>query len=476
MAAAAASAAKASAATGADKKPEDKDAAEATAKAIAQAANAGAVGDAAAKIAAAAAAARGKPGFAAAAAVVAKAVVIELSRKEGGLLSGGAIATSRSPLEMEMLADVTSPRALADAEAAGVALGELSPGASGALPPVDTAATLGALAHYIYVHGDATRGGARAKNRAMLCQIYHHALHDRFGAARDLFLMSGVQERIADLASDARAQEDNVKLEILYNRALAQLGIAAFRAGLYAEAHECLSELCSSGHAKELLAQGVSMFMFRNNFNAQERDERAELEERRRLVPYHLHINVDLAETCHLTAAMLLEVPNIAAAEFDPRRREISRAFRRYLDAIDKKHFVGPPETTRDHIMMAALALAEGEWERCASLVLGLKIWALWDGRGGAAVRASLREAVKEAGLVTYLHTFSRYYDALSRDSLAEQFQLAPAAVQGVASRLIFSGELAAKWDQPSATIVMLQLNPSRLQILAENAADQVQT
>ena len=254
---------------------------------------------------------------------------------------------------------------------------------------------------------------------------------------------------------------------------MTQLGIAAFRTGLYAEAHECLSEICGSGHTKELLAQGVSLF--RATYG-QERDERAELEERRRLVPYHMHINVDLTDACHLTSAMLLEVPNIAAAEFDPRRREVSRAFRKYLDAIDKKHFVGPPETTRDHIMIASIALSNGEWEKCSTLVRSLKIWSLWDGRGGDAVLASLLEAIKEAGLVTYLHRFSRYYDALSRDSLSDMFQLTRPQVQGVASRLIFNGELSAKWDQPTGTIVMLQLNLSRLQHLAETFADQVQT
>jgi translation initiation factor 3 subunit C len=307
----------------------------------------------------------------------------------------------------------------------------------------------------------------------MLCQIYHHALHDRFSAARDLFLMSGVQERIADMSSDARSQEDNVKLEILYNRALTMLGVAAFRSGLYTEAHECLSEICGSGHTKELLAQGISLFRTQHG---QERDERAELEERRRLVPYHMHINVDLVDACHLTAAMLLEVPNIAAADFDPRRRELSRAFRKHLDAIDKKHFVGPPETTRDHIMMAALALADGELDRCVSLVCSLKLWSLWEGRGVETVLGLLKEAIKEAGLVTYLHTYSRYYDALSRDSLADMFQLSRQQVQTLASRLIFNGELMAKWDQPTSTIVMQQLNPSRLQHLAENFADQVQT
>ena len=134
-----------------------------------------------------------------------------------------------------------------------------------------------------------------------------------------------------------------------------------------------------------------------------------EREERRRLVPYHMHINVELADACHLTAAMLLEVPNIAAAEFDPRRREISKSFRRHLDQLESKSFVGPPETTRDSIMLAALALAEGEWRRATDLIVGLKVWQLWTAaRGGDRIRAALVQAIKEAGLITYLHTFSQ--------------------------------------------------------------------
>jgi translation initiation factor 3 subunit C len=106
--------------------------------------------------------------------------------------------------------------------------------------------------------------------RAQLCQVYYHALHDRYHQARDLMLMSKLEPTGYD-----------IQIQILYNRTVAQIGLCAFRVGLYNNSKDCLSEICGRNKQKELLAQGVSYFHARGK----DRDVEAERAERRRQVP-----------------------------------------------------------------------------------------------------------------------------------------------------------------------------------------------
>lgn len=195
--------------------------------------------------------------------------------------------------------------------------------------------------------------------------------------------------------------------QILYNRTTAQLGMCAFRNGLVKEAHGALQEVVGIGRAKELLAQGLS------HVRHHDRNPEAEKAERRRQVPYHMHINLELLEACHLTAAMLLEVPNMAASELDLRRRRISTAYRKQLDHIDNKAFVGPPENTRDSVMTAGLLLAKCRWREAADMLTNMGVWALWGAEAVKTVKAHLVKHVKREGLRTFMFTFAAHYDSI---------------------------------------------------------------
>jgi translation initiation factor 3 subunit C len=302
----------------------------------------------------------------------------------------------------------------------------------------------------IYRHGD-----ARVRTRAMLCHIAHHALHDRFFEARDLLLMSHLQDNI-NLA--------DIPTQILFNRAMVMLGLCAFRAGLIAEAHQCLMEICS-GRVKELLAQGIQRFA--------EKNPEQEKAERRRQIPYHMHINQDLLEACHLISAMLLEVPNMATEETSERTRVISRHFRKHVDMMDRQVFTGPPENTRDHVLVAAKSLSTGDWKRCAQLVLDdLDVWNLIPGDGAVKVKEMLKLKIKCEALRTYLFAYSVHYDSLSLSQLCRMFELDKRTANGVISKMMINQELHASWDQPTETVILHRVEPTHLQALALQYAD----
>ncbi|KAK5104979.1 Translation initiation factor 3 subunit c [Lithohypha guttulata] len=287
--------------------------------------------------------------------------------------------------------------------------------------------------------------------RAMLCQIYFLALQDSYYRARDLMLMSHLTENIASF---------DVSTQILFNRTLVQIGLCAFRAGLCYEAQGVLQEICGSGRQKELLAQGVMMQRYSTVTPEQERLER------QRQLPFHMHINLELLECIYLTCSMLLEIPLLAQTGSSPdvRKRIISKTFRRMLEYAERQVFQGPPENTRDHVMQAAKALAQGEWKKCQELINKIQIWDLL-GNDKDKIKSMLSEQVQEEGLRTYLFTYAPYYDTLSISTVSGMFELDDKKIAAIVSKMISHEELAAALDQVNDAIVFRKgVELSRLQ------------
>lgn len=314
------------------------------------------------------------------------------------------------------------------------------------------------LSSFVYKHGT-----DQAKTRAVICQIYHLALHDHFLDARDLLLMSHLQETIYNVG--------DVSTMVMFNRMMVTLGMCAFRLGRISDAHQCLSEICSN-RVRELLAQGVNTGRFSDKTAEQEKAEK------RRQIPYHQHINMDLLEACHLISAMLLEVPNMAQMAIDGdngtrRNRVISRSFRKFHDQYNHQVFTGPPEQTRDFVMRASMALKKGDWKTCSDLTTNLDVWQLVPGEGVAEqIGQMLTEKIKLEALRTYLFSFSAQYDSLSLSQLCGMFEMSKSEVHSVVSKMIINRELYASWDQPTETIVLRKVEPTSLQVMALQFAE----
>lgn len=317
----------------------------------------------------------------------------------------------------------------------------------------DVAALVQILCNYLFVNAD---GIIRA--RAMLCQIYFLSLSEDYYRARDMMLMSHLQETIAQF---------DVHTQILFNRTLVQVGLCAFRAGLVYEAQNTLQEICGSGRQKELLAQGVQMTRYSQVSPEQERLER------QRQLPFHMHINLELLECVYLTASMLLEIPLLAQVGSSPdiRKRLISKTFRRMLEYHERQIFTGPPENTRDHVMQASKALAAGEWRKSADFISAIKIWDLM--KDPPAIKTMLESQIQEEGLRTYLFTYAPFYDTLSLSTLSDMFSLPERKAAAIVSSMISHEELAAALDRVGATIVFRKgVELSRLQSLALTLSD----
>ncbi|KAL0931071.1 eukaryotic translation initiation factor 3 subunit 8 [Colletotrichum truncatum] len=309
------------------------------------------------------------------------------------------------------------------------------------------------LCNYLFSNAE---GILRA--RAMLCQVYFLALHDEYYKARDMMLMSHLQENIPNF---------DVTSQILYNRTLVQVGLCAFRKGLVYDAQNTLQEICGSGRQKELLAQGVMIQRY-----SQVSPEQEKLEKQRQL-PFHMHINLELLECVYLTCSMLLEIPLLAQTGSSPdvKKRVISKTYRRMLEYHERQIFTGPPENTRDHVMQASKALAAGEWKKSINFIHSIKIWDLMPNTED--IKTMLSKQIQEEGLRTYLFTYAPFYDTLAVETLSNMFELDASKVLAVVSKMISHEELAASLDQVTSTVIFRKgVELSRLQSLALALSD----
>ncbi|KAI8924728.1 eukaryotic translation initiation factor 3 subunit 8 N-terminus-domain-containing protein [Entophlyctis helioformis] len=301
----------------------------------------------------------------------------------------------------------------------------------------------------------------RIRTRALLCHVYHLALHDQYHQARDMILMSHLQDTI--LATD-------IEMQILYNRAMVQIGLCAFRIGAFREAANALQDVVSSGRMRELLAQGMQSTKFVERTPEQERIER------QRQLPFHMHVNLELLESVYLTSAMLIEVPHMALHVHDARRKVGSKSFRRMLDYSDRQIFTGPPENIRDHVVAASKAMSAGEWKKCRDYIYGIKFWSLLP--HVEQTKEVLARSIQEETLRTYIFTYSPHYESLGVESLASLFELPVSAVTSVVSKMIINEELHASIDVASGIIVLHRPAPgvemTRLEYLSGAYADKV--
>merc|ERR1712115_483744 len=261
--------------------------------------------------------------------------------------------------------------------------------------------------------------------------------------------------------------------QILYNRTMVQLGLCGFRHGAIKDSHNALLDIQLGGRSKELIAQGL---LPQRQHERILRSSEQEKIEKARQMPFHMHINLELLECVYLVSAMLIEIPYLAAHEYDARRRMISKSYYQQLRSSERQALVGPPESMREHVVAASKAMRNGDWEKCRDFIINPKMNAkVWDLFYEAdKVRAMLARKIQEETLRTYLFTYSKVYNSISIVTLAETFKLEKQSVHAIVAKMIISEELMASMDEPTECMVMHRTEPSRLQALSLQLSDKL--
>lgn len=250
-----------------------------------------------------------------------------------------------------------------------------------------------------------TWGLPRQRVRVTLQQVYHFASHNKLREARDLMMKTHMSQVIA---------MQPIENQILYNRALVQIGMAAFRQGKIRESHDILADICQNSKHKELLAQKIS--------SLQDKSQEFEAEEKKRQIPFHFQINIQLLECIHYISSMLLEIPTIAANQFALNKTPVSKNFKRLIESYDTKAFHLVAETYKDHIVNAARALNSSDWKSAVDNVLAINLFQYAPDFDNQEFKTNLTDAFKKAALEAFLYRAAKQYKSFELPTLQEMF------------------------------------------------------
>lgn len=171
------------------------------------------------------------------------------------------------------------------------------------------------LCAFIYSFSD-----EKNKLRALLCEIYFLSKNRRYSEARLLFNRTNIHELISLIKDE--------QLKGLYNRTLIQLGLAAFYHGDFESSKEYLGALCTLGTSR----------LRDNLFQPNEKLPNLDREEKKRLVPCVMAINIEEIEAAFYLVSLELDLPEILQSRLEI--KEFSSYFKRQMDSFEKQVIV----------------------------------------------------------------------------------------------------------------------------------------
>lgn len=291
-------------------------------------------------------------------------------------------------------------------------------------------------------------------NMRAVCFVgYQYGLAGQYREGRDYLLRSGVQNLF-----DPEEQDRYEELSVLYNRALAQLGLAAFLAGDIAETYRLLGSLWSLDNHEVLIGQSMP-FRYRT--------EEEELKYRDLLFPPHLRIPQAHLELAAMLAALVVDSSKEARNPYEKTRHQ-----RYFFQAISRRNqLMGKPTLVPDQIAAAYHSLKNGNYQEAKEVVVSMSGWESLPNAGD--VLEMYLEHLKETALRIFCFSNRCNFSTFSVAQLALKYELEEQKVRDIINQIISENNtLIAYWDRSDEFLYVDRNNTTHLQHVVLQTAD----
>ncbi|KAG8345543.1 putative eukaryotic translation initiation factor 3 subunit 8 [Trypanosoma vivax] len=289
------------------------------------------------------------------------------------------------------------------------------------------------------------------KCRVQLFCVYQMGLEGKYREARDFILGSNVRHSI----------RGSLQLSILYNRAVLQLGLAAFAAGEFASAHNLLLPLLSNRNHEVLIGQ-------KSPYNAKD-NAFVELSYRDLLVPAHTYIPQSQLEHAAMLSALLVNTLDEAKKPYENAYHK--NYFCRSLNQMNYEPLLGDPADFRGQISEAYNALRMGDYARARRVVEGMDGWStMMNGEKSLEV---FIQSLKETALRIFCYNNRCNFATISVELMSTKYELTKNEVICIINDIIsdHNGPFKAFWDKEDEFLHVDRSNISHLQYLVVGTA-----
>lgn len=320
------------------------------------------------------------------------------------------------------------------------------------------------------------------KKKALLMQSYYYSTCDEFDRAQTIL-------KSTNMSALPIEESGEVTVQLLFNRAISQLGLSAFRLGLIDESRRILQDIATSSKIRELLGQSNNRSLQSSQpIQVLTNDGETITIGGERHIPFHMHINIQLLETVYYITSLLIEIPVMALTAYQnsqlnengelklqqSRKSGGSKTFRRVLEYAVRQYFRGPAEDARDSVILSALDLIQGHWQKIILRFSQLNIWATMPGLEKSSeekvnkIMSILEKNIKEVSLKTWIYCEAGILKTYPINRLSQRFDLPSSDVLDIVSTIISKDNVGASLKVKSADETIVVFNDKTRGTMAE--------